>query len=681
MKINIFSLVVISGLLTFTASCSSDDMAHSADKASADHNKKTRLTVFVARGNGSDSGTRTSFDYASGRFFWDAGDRIYVRDDSGTFQTSSNTVTNKNPLFTFMMPGTYATDGYVVYYPGTKGHDNQVTIADKQVQSIPYTTKHFGDAGDCGMGITTRNASGQLEFRINHKAAYLCFQPYAKYNRVSTYITAIEVTSDDNIAGTYWLDPVDEKLKGVGDKRTIMLTTKGQGDDDNGLPLKNAAPALRENGAFMVIAPGTHQLTVKYHIQNVLTHAQGVITKKLQSFDYQPNTYYDVKSQLDITDLEAHVSIPRIDINIDGGAFVTDKTTYLNALFKISGIGSKFDMAEPVQIKGRGNSSWNAANPYDKNPYCLKFSKAVAPFGLARGKNWVLLANKQPRSMMANAVGMKLASLVQTVAPNHIIPVELYINGEYRGSYTLTEKVGLSDNSVKLKDKSKAALLELDTYYDEELKFRSSFYDLPVNIKDSKDKSPQMVDLIRTDFDRLCSTLKNGESIAHLVDVDQLARYLMVNELLCNYELMHPKSTYLYKEDFTSPDGKYIFGPVWDLDWTLGYETNRNYGTSDPKADFWHPALPNYEHQQFMRDLRFKDKAVREAYYRVWKEFMEHHLQELLIFCDEYIRYVRSSFLHNNTRWNKTDDYMVISQHMKVWLQRRANHIYSQLTS
>ena len=159
-----------------------------------------------------------------------------------------------------------------------------------------------------------------------------------------------------------------------------------------------------------------------------------------------------------------------------------------------------------------------------------------------------------------------------------MIPVELYINGDYRGSYNFTEKVGFAGNSIDLDDETDAVLIELDSYYDETYKFHSNPYHLPVNIKEpdfSEGKTQLTLDDIKGDFNRVMQVLKDGGEIAELVDLDYLARYLLVNELIENYELMHPKSTYLYKERVKG-GSKYIFGPVWDLDWAYGYELNQH---------------------------------------------------------------------------------------------------------
>ena len=73
----------------------------------------------------------------------------------------------------------------------------------------------------------------------------------------------------------------------------------------------------------------------------------------------------------------------------------------------------------------------------------------------------MLLANAQKGSMMTGAIGMKAAQLMGCAAANHLVPVELYINGDYRGSYTFTEKIGLHNNSIDLENESRAVLLDM----------------------------------------------------------------------------------------------------------------------------------------------------------------------------------------------------------------------------
>ena len=376
--------------------------------------------------------------------------------------------------------------------------------------------------------------------------------------------------------------------------------------------------------------------------------------------------------------------VPRIDINTDNNQMISSKEVYLDATIAIDGQGVFPSLdAMPVQIKGRGNTSWSN-NPWDKNPYRLKFAEKQKPLGLTKGKNWVLQANKQRNSMMSNAVGMKIARLVGTAAANHVTPVELYINGNYRGSYNLTEKVGFSNNSVDLDDESAATLLELDTYYDEAYKFRTNFYGLPVNIQEpdfSKEETTLTLNDIKNDFNVVVRNIYQHRDITNLVDVTMLGRFLMVNELIDNYEIQHPKSTFLYRANLNDPDSKWIFGPVWDLDWAYGYEHNGDYCTTDGYIDFWNAT--QMESIQFIKNLRYNTGTeVDKAVYRAWHNFVEEGgLEETLEFIDDYFTYSRSSFEHNAQQWGgEGNGYAEVANRMKSWIENRAHHVYSHLT-
>lgn len=154
--------------------------------------------------------SRTTMDYTTGAFYWEAGDYIYVQDDDNVWQKSSNASTGKTASFKFYVPGKFTTKtSYRVYYPGKNGSNNQVTIPAAQTQTEPNSTAHFGASGDCGTAMATKVAGiSGFSFKLDHQAAYLVFQPYLDNDNklVSTYVTKIEVTSDKKIIGSYTLN-------------------------------------------------------------------------------------------------------------------------------------------------------------------------------------------------------------------------------------------------------------------------------------------------------------------------------------------------------------------------------------------------------------------------------------------------------------------------------------------
>ena len=372
-------------------------------------------------------------------------------------------------------------------------------------------------------------------------------------------------------------------------------------------------------------------------------------------------------------------AVPRIDINTVGGVNITSKEVYVDAEIIIDGGGVFPSMTDSVKIRGRGNSSWTG-NPNAKNPYRLKFADKVMPFGLKQGKNWVLLANLLKGSMMTNAIGMKAASLFGTEAVNHIIPVELYINGTYKGSYNFTEKVGLASNSVDLEDESAAALLELDSYYDEPAgqKYRSAPYALPVNIKKPDfDEGTTMctLDDIRQRFNGFVTALWNDADLAGHADMDHFARFFLFNDFICNNELNHPKSTFCYYENVLDEDSKLKFGPAWDLDWAFGYDGSYSYSyfKNHVNYDYFHYS-GGMTHYSFVSDLG-NHHQVPIYMYPIWRDFRDNGLEELCDFCYEYYEYAKPSFNHNREALGVVFDYAAQIPKAVAWLRGRADFI------
>ena len=301
------SLAVVFGIaLTFT-SCANEDVAQNPTNTNEDNDKN--LTTFVA---GDDTKTRTSMDYNSGDFYWEAGDYIYVKDDDGVLQKSTNAPTQKVAAFKYMVPGKFtASSSYKVYYLGKNSSGNSVSISTAQSQTAPDNTEHFGTAGDYGTATANKvTGKNQFKFELEHQPAYLVFQPYTSNPILQNcYLTAVEVTSDDDIAEKYTVNPTTGALvaSAVTNGKQIVLTTKDPtwgSSNYNGFPLTNSAANVTTNGAYMVIKPGTHTLKVRYWVKDVATYMEGTITKTYPSTAYASNTYYDMTADLNVKDYD-----------------------------------------------------------------------------------------------------------------------------------------------------------------------------------------------------------------------------------------------------------------------------------------------------------------------------------------------------------------------------------------
>ena len=298
------SLAVVFGIALTFASCAKEDVAQNPSNKEGDNDKN--LTTFVA---GDEAKTRTSLDYNSSDFSWEAGDYIYVKDDDGVMRKSTNAPTQKVASFKYKVPGKFTEHtSYKVYYLGKNSNGSQVTISANQTQTAPDNTEHFGTVGDYGTATAIKViGKQQFAFELEHQPAYLVFQPYTSNTILQNcYLTKVEVTSDNDIAETYSINTTTGALDasaGTGSKQ-IVLTTSGSSTNPNGFPLSNSSASVSTNGAYMVIKPGTHTLKVRYWVKDEATNVEGTITKTLPATAYASNTYYDMTANLNVRDYD-----------------------------------------------------------------------------------------------------------------------------------------------------------------------------------------------------------------------------------------------------------------------------------------------------------------------------------------------------------------------------------------
>ena len=244
-----------------------------------------------------------------GVFLWEPNDVIYVEDDNNKLCKSLNTITESAPRTTFLVNGSYSTKGqYDVYYCGTNSGAGvkKVVIASNQTQVAFNNTKHFGAVGDCGVAKATKTtAAGKSGYRfdLEHKVSYLCFLPYmaSQEDRANFKIRRIEITSKaDNISGTYDLGQTG--LSGTGNSKTITLNV---GTDGNGLELADQTTATKsiKNSLYVVIAPGTRKLSVKYTVFSIKENEELTLTKHYKSHNFAVNRICDIPVSLGSADL------------------------------------------------------------------------------------------------------------------------------------------------------------------------------------------------------------------------------------------------------------------------------------------------------------------------------------------------------------------------------------------
>ena len=242
----------------------------------------------------------------------------------------------------------------------------------------------------------------------------------------------------------------------------------------------------------------------------------------------------------------------------------------------VKGDGSEDLNVSKASLRGRGNSTWG----YPKKPFAIKLDKKEEVLGMPRHKRWVLLANWMDRTLMRNSVAFEIARKTSLAWTPRGEFVEVVLNGKHLGNYYLCEHIKVDENRVNIVELDESDteeptitggyLVEMDTYFDEINKFKTSIRQMPVNIKEPDEdvlNSTQMA-YIEGYFNRIESILYDqnppaGESYKDYLDVASFIDWWLVHELTLNGEPNHPKSSFMHKDR----EGKLFAGPVWDFDW------------------------------------------------------------------------------------------------------------------
>ncbi len=340
--------------------------------------------------------------------------------------------------------------------------------------------------------------------------------------------------------------------------------------------------------------------------------------------------------------------LPVIRIDTQGGVDISSKEDYLQTNITV------VDPANPAhsftrteyrdQVRGRGNTTWG----YPKKPYRVRFQNRTSLFGLVEARNWVLLANYQDPTLMMNIIAFELGQRFGLPFPHHYVPVDLFLNGKYVGNYLLTEHNQTGAGRVDI-DENDGFFVELDTYFDEEPRFYSNIYSLPVMIKTPEDLEPEGYDFVKNSINGLTSAMNavsfpdNG--YRDLIDMSTFVDFILINEMVRNDEIGWPKSTYMYK-DSDARNGKISMGPLWDFDWAFGYTCTgfQYFGSADQ---------PSAKHPFFQR--LFQDPTFVTQYKARW-EAMRVQVQSMSTFIRNQADALQRSQEENFRVWAGTQN-------------------------
>lgn len=370
--------------------------------------------------------------------------------------------------------------------------------------------------------------------------------------------------------------------------------------------------------------------------------------------------------------------LPVIFIYTEGAQSIVSKETYLKSdIYLVDLECPANNLTATSGIRGRGNDTWGLP----KKPYRIKFDEKQSLFGLPEAKNWILLANYRDYTLMMSSVAFELGQRFGLPFTHHAIPVEVVLNDKHVGSYVLTEHKEVGKGRIDI-DKKTGWLVEADAYWDEDPKFKSNFLQLPLMISFPEDLSEPEYDFVKNDINQFEAKLFDADypnnDFMDYMDVQSFIDFIMINELVQNYEIQHPKSMYWHKKE---EGAKISLGPLWDFDWAFGFvEATGHYFTEYDGLIFNEMQGTAASGAQLMGKL-FESPQLKALYKQRWTENYSTILN-MTEFIDAYAKKVEESQKLNAEIWGwagNDPDYMTEIARMKQWWINRVNFLDSHI--
>jgi len=349
-------------------------------------------------------------------------------------------------------------------------------------------------------------------------------------------------------------------------------------------------------------------------------------------------------------------TLPVMYINTTNNQAITSKDTYLTGTYYIDALGlegyeSLGSKEAPLglQIKGRGNYTWTGFN---KKPYRLRFDEKAKPLGMKKNRHFVLIANADDDLCgLRNTVGYEVSRMLGMPYTPEQRPVELVLNGDYVGLYMLTDKIRVSKDRVNITEQSDLQtdpdsitggwLFEINNYdEDQQIKIsegngatlRFSYHSPDIL---SSEQTTYLTNLVTAADEAIYESDKGSTNWEQIIDMDILARYYIVQEVMDDAESFHG-SCYMYKD--MGADAKIMFGPVWDF----GNSFRRGYD----KFIYDNPPYGQNWIAEIARFPRFQTR-VRE----LWQAFYGRNYPLLESFIDQYIDQISGAAVADAVRW------------------------------
>ena len=363
-------------------------------------------------------------------------------------------------------------------------------------------------------------------------------------------------------------------------------------------------------------------------------------------------------------------NLPTVSIHTYSGSDPASKTTEVEANLTITYDNGTRIQEYPITAKGRGNASWG----FPKKPWRIKFNDGKSHHMLkgsplespAKAKKWTLINNYGDKTLMRNILAFEISRRLDMPYTVYCQPVDVIMNGEYKGCYQLCDQISIDDNRVPIVEMeqgdveeplvSGGYLIEVDAYASSESSWFTSKKGIPVTIKspDADEIMSAQSKYIKDYFNLLETDLWKTnytdtiEGFRRRLDVESFLRHFIVGEFSGNTDTYW--SVYMYKN---REQNQFTVAPCWDFD--LAFDNDgRIYPVSNRSNWVYCSGGSTASGMGSFVNRVLSDKAAKQRLADIWADMRDRGLftsASMVAYVDSMAQVLQASQKLNFIRW------------------------------
>ena len=354
----------------------------------------------------------------------------------------------------------------------------------------------------------------------------------------------------------------------------------------------------------------------------------------------------------------------------------------------------------PIQFRVRGNFSSTHENKafrmkYDdgKSHRVMKGGKNESP---AKCKKWVLINSYRDKTLMRNPVAWAMAKRGELQWTPWSQVVDLVVNGDYRGTYTLADAVTIDKNRIRITEMTETdtegeALtggyyIEADNNYSRETyHFLSSHGNtMSVHEPDEDIMQPAQFQYIKDTWNDMENIVFGKDytdpeaGLRSVVDVESFLRWFLISEFNGNTDMIC--QVFLYKE---RADDHFYTGPVWDAD--LALENDITTYPANERMDWTYKVRQTGHYSQLVSRI-LSDPSVFAQLQEIWAKLRKKgafNPEDVAADVDSIRREIRASADLNFTRWPYLNQELSLNPEVpgswELEVDRVRNYVYNRV--